>query len=116
MKLYDYLKKTEIGEEITVWDAEYDMEIYFYNAKSTDDKWDKAMMKIAKVLNITKIYNSGVEVDLSKIIEKNIKKLISVGLFPNDTTLDGIMVNIDKIFAGYVSEKWFVEFADTLSE
>lgn len=29
MKLYDYIKLRENGAEITVYDKEYDMEVYF---------------------------------------------------------------------------------------
>ena len=33
MKLYNYIKLMPEGEELTVWDIDYDMEVYFYGDK-----------------------------------------------------------------------------------
>lgn len=113
MTLYDYLITTIDGGETSVHDIDYDIGIYFYN--SCNDKWDEAVMNIAKLLNVIKIHNDSVEVDLSKVIEKNIEKINSAGLFSDDVTTDDIIDDIEKIFAGYVSEGWFLKFADTLT-
>ena len=56
MKLYEYLNLMPEGEELTVWDIDYDMEVYFYGGKPADT-WSKAgekeNPKVAEIL-----YNS----------------------------------------------------------
>lgn len=39
MTLYDYLELMPDGEELTVWDKDYDIETYFYGGQP--DKNDK---------------------------------------------------------------------------
>ena len=68
MKLYDYIKLRENGAEITVYDKEYDMEVYFY-ADKPDDDWNKAIEDLSKLLTITKIIKDSVEVNFSELIE-----------------------------------------------
>ena len=48
MKLYDYMKLVADGEEISVWDKEYDMETYFYGGKPKD-RWDNAVSDLSKL-------------------------------------------------------------------
>lgn len=111
MTLFEFMKTYE-DFELTVWDNDYDIEIYFYNCDETDiDEWDKAMIEISKLLNIIEIHQNGVIVNLSEIIDKNIEKL--EGLF-GDCNIDVIMDDIEAIFSGNVSEKWIKAFANAL--
>lgn len=69
MTLNDYLKLMPEGEELTVWDKDYDMETYFYGG-NPDDIWSKALFDLSKLLTIMEIRANGVIVNLSKVIEK----------------------------------------------
>ena len=112
MTLYDYLKLMPEGEELTVLDKDYDMETYFYGGKP-NDKWDKAMFNLSKLLTIEEIRNNGVTVNLSKIIENRIEELSNANLFIR-CDIDSIMDDIDNILAGNVSENWMDEFVSIL--
>ena len=112
MKLYEYLDLMPAGEELTVWDKDYDMETYFYGGKP-DDKWDKAMSDLSKLLTIEEIRNNGVTVNLSEIIENKLDSLDETNLFIR-CDIDSIMDDIDNIFAGYVSENWMERFVAAL--
>lgn len=112
MTLYDYLKLMPEGEELTVWDKDYDMETYFYGGKP-NDKWDKAMFNLSKLLTIEEIRNNGVTINLSKIIENRIEELSNANLFIR-CDIDSIMDDIDNILAGNVSENWMDEFVSIL--
>ena len=112
MKLYEYLKLMPEGEELTVWDADYDMETYFYGGKP-DDKWDKAMSNLSKLLTIEEIRNNGVTVNLSEIIENKLESLNKADLFIR-CDIDSIMDDIDNILAGNVSENWMEQFVSAL--
>ena len=112
MTLYDYLNLMPEGEELTVWDKDYDMETYFYGGKP-DDAWDKAMSDLSQLLTITEIRNNGVTVNLSEIIENKLESLGKVDLFIR-CDIDSIMDDIDNILAGYVSESWMQKFVDAL--
>ena len=112
MTLYDYLKLMPEGEELTVFDKDYDMETYFYGGKP-NDKWDKAMFNLSKLLTIEEIRNNGVTVNLSKIIENRIEELSNANLFIR-CDIDSIMDDIDNILAGNVSENWMDEFVSIL--
>lgn len=105
MTLYEYMQNCK-DDEITVFDADYDMETYFYK-ESSGDEWDKAMTDLAKVLNVVEFNNYGVTVDLSRQIEKNLGKMND--LF-NICEIDEIMESMDLILAGNVSEKWLTKF------
>ena len=109
MTLYEYMQDCK-DEEITVWDVDYDMETYFYK-NTSNDEWDKAMVDLAKVLNVVEFNNHGVTVDLSSQIEKNLDKMTD--LF-NVCEIDAVMDGIDLILAGYVSEKWLTKFVEAL--
>lgn len=74
MKLYEYLDLMLEGEELTVWDKDYDVETYFYGGEH-DDKWDKTMYDLSKLLTVEEIRNNGVVVNLSEIIENKINNL-----------------------------------------
>ena len=111
MTLKDYLLECPEGEEITVWDRDWDMEVYFYN--QTDDAWDRAMMDLASKLNVVDVRNDGVIVDLYDLIERNQPALEESGLF-YDADVDAIMEDMDNILAGYVSEEWLKKFVSCL--
>ena len=112
MTLYDYLNLMSEGEELTVWDKDYDMETYFYGGKP-DDAWDKAMSDLSKLLTITEIRNGGVIVNLSEIIENKLDSLEKTDLFIR-CDIDSIMDDIDNILAGNVSENWMERFVAAL--
>lgn len=111
MTLKEYLMQTPEGEEITVWDDVYDIEVYFYN--QIDDTWDKAMMDLANKLNVVEVQNDGVVVGLYELIERNIDNPEFKRLFI-DIDTDAIMDDIETILAGNVSEGWFVKFVNCL--
>ena len=119
MTLLEYIKTRSAGEEIAVHDKNYEMESYFYNDKP-EDKWDKAMLKIASVLDVVEIekrdgffYVKGVTVNLSELIEKKLDKLKEAELFITPT-VNAIMHDMMNILSGYVSEDWLMDFANVL--
>ena len=112
MKLYEYLDLMPEGEELTVWDRDYDMETYLYGGKP-DDKWDKAMTDLSKLLTVEEIRNNGVTVNLSEIIENKLDNLDKSELFIR-CDIDSIMDDIDNILAGNVSENWMEQFVAAL--
>lgn len=115
MKLYDYLKLMPEGQELTVWDKDYDMETYFYSNKDKKDRWQNSMIELSKLLTITEIRKNGVIVNLSDIIDKNISKLEEADLFIY-CNIDSIMDDIDNILAGNVSEDWMENFVLVLKK
>lgn len=115
MTLYEYLKLTNDGEEVTVYDSVYDMETYFYNDEDPEDKWQTSMLELSKLLTVTTINVNGVTVNLSEVIEKKIDKLKESNLFI-ECDIDCIMYDIDNIISGYVSEEWLEKFVNILKE
>ena len=114
MKLYEYLDLMPAGEELTVWDKDYDMETYFYGGKP-DDTWSKAKCDLSKLLTITEIRSGGVIVNLSSVIEKNMDKLEESDLF-TDYDIDIIMAEMERDIAGNVSENWMEQFVAALKQ
>lgn len=112
MKLSEYLEKCEDGLEVTVWDKEYDTEVYFY--AQVDDDWDKAVRKFASALEVVEIRERGIVVNMGDVIESRLEKINDAALFNYDQDADDIMEQIDTILAGNVSEKWMKKFADVL--
>ena len=112
MKLYEYLNLMPEGEELTVWDKDYDVETYFYGGKP-DDKWDKVISDLSKLLTIEEIRTGGVIVNLSEVIENNIDKLEKADLF-TDYDIDIIMAEMERDIAGNVSENWMEQFVAAL--
>ena len=112
MKLYEYLNLMPEGEELTVWDKDYDMETYFYGGKPADT-WSKVIFDLSKLLTITEIRTGGVIVNLSEVIENNIDKLERTDLF-TDYDIDIIMAEMERDIAGNVSESWMEQFVDAL--
>ena len=113
MKLYEYLTLMPEGEELTVWDKDYDMETYFYGGEPYN-KWDKAMSDLSKLLTIEEIKNNGVTVNLSEIIENKLENLDKAHLFI-ECDIDSIMCDIENILAGSVNENWMEQFVAALS-
>lgn len=118
MKLYEYLDLMPEGEELTVWDRDYDMETYFYGGKpDKDDKWEIAIDKLSHLLTIDKITNNGVQVNLSEVIESHIDKLKEADLFYYEWWgIDEIMEEMESILAGNTSEEWMEIFVDILAK
>jgi hypothetical protein len=113
MTLYDYIYDPKNrDEEITVWDKDYDTEVYFYVANNPDT-WDEAMNKIASKLEIVDYDKNGVTVNLSDVIEENLPNFEVEELFIHND-VDSIMETIDLILAGGVSENWITRFANSL--
>lgn len=110
MKLYDYLSLMPEGNELTVWDKDYDIETYFYSDRpDSDDRWGKSMWKLTEILDIAQINENGVIVNLADVIKRNIDKFSE--LFES-RDIDDIMEDIPNIFAGNVSEDWMDQFID----
>lgn len=118
MKLYEYLDLMPEGEELTVWDRDYDMETYFYGGKpDQSDKWEMTIDKLSHLLTIERISNRGVTVNLSEVIEKRIDKLKEADLFYYEWWgIDEIMEEMESILAGNTSEEWMEKFVGILSE
>lgn len=78
MKLSELLELSEPGVEFTCWDTVIDSEFYFYSkeigeallGKDEDDLIvDACMEKFAQMLDVVKIHNGGVEVNLYELLE-----------------------------------------------
>lgn len=119
MKLYYFLELT--SEEITVFDKDYDTEFYFNGFKGFNVPenhmcaWDIALLNLAKYLEVTNISRKGVEVNLSDLISVHMEKLKSADLFIS-YDMEDIMADMDRIMSGGVSEEWFTEFTECLSD
>lgn len=113
MTLYEYLSLVEHGDEITVWDKEYDVEMYFYGDMEEGDEWDKSISELSKLLTIDTIRSNGVTVNYSEVIEKHLKELEKASLF-YENDIDYIMDIIESIMSGNVSEEWMKKFVNIL--
>lgn len=113
MTLHEYIKSRPSGEEVTVYDAEYDIEVYFYNDKP-EDKWDIAMENLSEPVQITEIMREDVvRVDFSSLIRQKLDSIKKAELFSR-CTVGEILVFLPEIISGYVSEEWFMKFVDAL--
>ena len=112
MTLYDYLELMPEGEELTVWDRDYDMETYFYGGKP-GDAWSETISDLSKLLTITEIRTGGVIVNLSSVIEMNIDEIREADLF-HKCSIEQVMDSMESILAGNVSEAWMHEFVSVL--
>lgn len=115
MKLYSYLSLMEDGCELTVWDEDYDIELYFFNVVGAKDSWYKSMIELSRLLEIKHIYRDGVTVNLAEIIEEHLEDLDKANLFIH-CDIDSIMDDIEAIISGYVSEEWMEEFVNVLKK
>lgn len=112
MKLSEYLNIMPEGEEVTVWDEEYDVETYFY-ANIPNFKWNDIMNSLAELITIKEIRDFGVVVNLSEVINNKISNLKRSDLF-RICNIDYIMEDINGILAGNVSEEWLENFVAAL--
>ena len=115
MTLYDYIKKSH-DWEVTVWDDDYDVEVYFYKPDDYNnlDLWDKSMVELSKLLIISEFNGNGVSVNLSSLIEKHLTALKEKEIFGFTYTIDEIMDIINPILSGNVSEEWMWDFVNVL--
>lgn len=112
MTLHEYLSLMGEGEELTVWDKDYDIETYFYSDRP-DDSWSQSVWKLSEKLEIVKISTRGVTVNLSNVIQRYLDKLKAADLFI-DCDVDTIMEDIQNILSGNVSEEWIEKFVAAL--
>lgn len=114
MTLYEYIKQTE-DWEVTVWDKDYDIEVYFYKNDDEEDldSWDNSMEKFSKLLVVDNISSRGVTVNMSELIESKMENLKKAKLFIR-TDIDSIMDDIEAIISGNVSETWLENFVSAL--
>lgn len=114
MTLYDYIKQTE-DWEVTVFDKDYDIEVYFYKNDDEEDldSWDKSMKKFSKLLVVDNISSRGVTVNMSELIESKMENLKERELFIV-VDIDWIMDDIEAIISGYASETWLENFVSAL--
>ena len=113
--MYDYIKQTE-DWETTVFDKDYDIEVYFYKNDEDEEpnSWDESMEKLSKLLTVDEISKNGVIVNLSELIESKMENLKEAELF-RVVDIDLIMDDIEAIISGNVSEEWMEEFVDALT-
>ena len=118
MTLHDYISLMPDGEELTVWDKDYDIEVYFYGGQpDMNDKWEIAIDELSHLLTIEKINSRGVTVNLSEVIKKHIGELEKADLFHDGCCdIDSIMESIESIISGNVSGEWMEKFVNILSE
>lgn len=113
MTLYDYIKQTE-DWETTVFDRDYDVEVYFYKNDDEElDGWDKSMENLSKLLVVDNVSKYGVTVNMAELFESKMENLKNAKLFIR-TDIDSIMDDINAIISGYVSENWMEKFVDAL--
>ena len=115
MTLYEYIKKSN-SWEITVWDDDYDVEVYFYKPDDYDNLklWDKSMVELSRLLTISTFNENGVSVNLSSLIEKHLIILKEKEIFTPISDIDEIMFEINSIISGNVPDKWMWDFVSVL--
>lgn len=115
MTLHDYIKKST-DWEITVWDDDYDVEVYFYKPDDYDnlDLWDKSMVELSELLTISTFNKHGVSVNLSSLIARHLPTLKEKEIFTPISDIDEIMFEINSIISGNVSDKWMWDFVNVL--
>ena len=114
MTLYEYLRDCK-EDEVDITDQDYDVLIYFYYADEKEeeaDSWNRAMMQIARKLEVVEFGNT-VTVNLSEVIENNLDNKVFDDLFIHND-VNSIMYDIENILSGNVSEKWMEKFANSL--
>lgn len=115
MTLKEFMDEHPKVDEFTVWDEEYDIEMYFYAyGDDLKDRWETAMVKIAEHLEVVEEDGDDkVTVDLCSLIQRNLNNGVFEELFIHND-VDSIMEHIAEIFSGRVSDRWINEFADSL--
>ena len=115
MNLYEYIKNSK-SWEVTVWDDDYDVEVYFYKPDDYNnlDLWDKSMVELSKLLTISEFNENGVSVNLSFLIEKHLRTLKEKEIFGFIYDINDIMDEMHSIISGNVSDKWMWDFVSVL--
>ena len=106
--------------EFTVFDTDYDIEIYFYNPSDPEnpDEWETAMLEIAKLLPINNSVEPDINeiiVDLGQLIMCHLETIKKTDLFSTNN-IDEIVESMPNILAGNVSQEWIDEFINVLKE
>lgn len=119
LNLLEYMrthKGDEGYDEIAVHDRDYDTEVYFYPEDPSDEKWDKAMHRLAEALTVIDVNRDCVSsdpivtVNLSELIESKIASINANELFTGEVSVDWLMDRIHLILAGNVTEDWFADY------
>lgn len=116
MTLFDYVKSQPYGAEITVWyqdfDDSYPFSLYNFPDDAIDDEyntpWNKAMMIIAKHVDVLTETSHGITTNIVEVIYDNLNCIWCIEL---DTFH---MSYARAIFDGYVSDEWITSFAQTV--
>lgn len=77
MKLREYMERLEPGSELTCWDTVVDSEFYFYSKDPEEEPEqdedflavDICMERLAAMLDVVKIHEHGVEVNLYDLLD-----------------------------------------------
>ena len=99
------------NSDISTTMANIATEIIFYD--EPEDLWDQAMWRLAEVLEVISVEKQSVIINLTEVIERNLKALKDADLFIC-CTVNAIMSDMPAIISGYVSEEWFDEFTKCL--
>ena len=115
MTLYEYIKGSK-SWEVTVGDDDYDVEVYFYKPADYNnlDLWDKSMVELSKLLEISSFNENGVSVNFSSLIAKHLTILKEKEIFTLISDIDEIMFEINSIISGNVPDKWMWDFVSVL--
>ena len=123
MTVAEYAKSINYyGDEITCVDTVYDVEWYAYVEEEDyddedDDDFFKACKMIWENLEINEVINSStpvVVIDMTGIVEKYLDEIKKANLFVRNTVED-IVMSMNEIFSGYVSEDWMMKFAKIIT-
>lgn len=116
MTLYEFVRRHPDIDELTVWDKDYDIEFYmYYDMVKPTNKWDSYMAAFAKKLTVVQEkWGSGVVVNLTKVIRKNMRAGTIEHLFGDGVDEEYIICNMPSILAGNVSEAWLGKFVSSL--
>ena len=113
--LYEHIVNHPDIFEFTIYDADYDIEVYFYQPDPKNiDTWTDLLLSLTKLLTVKEAQESWATVNLSELIEKHIPDLKNANLFL-DYDLDTIMDSMMNIISGGVSELWMKKFVDALN-
>ena len=118
MTVAEYARLTSlIGKEITCIDTVYSVEWYAYVDDEISDNFDLGCQMIWEYLEIVGFVNSNagfVMVDITSAIKEHMDEFKKAELFETDRVSD-IVMNMNVIFSGYVSEDWMMKFAKIIT-
>lgn len=115
MTVAEYARNTHReGEEITCVDTVYDVEWYAYvDDETMYDDFDLGCQMIWGNLDVREIVDDSsgvVMVDMTGAVKKHMDELKKAELF-NTYRISDIVLSMNEIFSGYVSENWMMKFA-----